>query len=217
MIEEIDLHVGDRESKIDKAREWINSGLIIVAPLENGYVFLVDSFRHDAVRAMHVLRGDELGVAAQVLISGIGVLDGIAREVSPQARTLMDAFWPGPLSFNLLPHRGLTWDLGDNKELDQVCVRVPQVDFVLELLRKTGPLAVASAALAGRPPVLDTNHILVRDADVAGIFSAGQLSPAQPSSVISDIGTITLIREGAITLDQLARHIPEIAVASSSN
>jgi L-threonylcarbamoyladenylate synthase len=170
------------------------------------------------VRAMHVLRGDVLGTAAQVLISGQEVIDGIARDISPDARILMTKFWPGRLSFNLHPQRALTWDLGDGKRLDHVSVRVPTADFVLALVRKCGPLAVSSAAQAGEPPILDIKDISAREYDVAGIFDAGVLEPGQVSSIVSDGQTgVEVLRVGAVSIDELREVVPEIIVWGSSN
>lgn len=218
MINTIDIQVGDRDVHVDQALQWIRSGLIIAAPLENGYAYLADAFDQDAIRTMHVLRGDALGVAAQVLISGQEVINGIARDVSVNARALMSKFWPGQLSFNLYPQRGLTWDLGDGKRLDQVSVRVPSADFVLALLRKSGPLAVSSAAPSGQPPILDIKDISAREYDVAGIFDAGILTSAQVSTVVSDSQTgVEVLREGAVSIDELQEVLPEIIVSGSSN
>ena len=211
MAHEIDLREGDLAAHVDQAAAWIASGFIIVAPLENGYAYLVDAFFHDGVRAMHVLRGDDLGVAAQVLIAGEEVLAGIARDVPPAARLLMKAFWPGPLSLNLLPHRGLSWDLGDNKDLDLVSVRVPNTEFLLGVLRKSGPLAMASAAKAGQPPVLDKELISIRGSDVEGVFHTGELTAIPGSSVVAaNEAEIRVIRIGAITLSELRDVAPQI-------
>ena len=218
MINTIDIRVGDIDSHVDQALRWIRSGLIVAAPLENGYVFLADAFDQDAVRAIHVLRGDALGIAAQVLISGQDVIDGIARDVSENARILMSKFWPGRLSFNLHPQRHLTWDLGDGKRLDRVSVRVPSADFVLALVRKSGPLVASSAAPAGEPPIRDIKDISAREYDMAGIFDAGILEPGQVSSVVSDGQTgVEVQRVGAVSIDELREVLPEIIVSSSSN
>jgi L-threonylcarbamoyladenylate synthase len=218
MINTIDIRVGDIDSHVDQALIWIRAGLIIAAPLENGYVFLADAFDQDAVRAIHVLRGDALGIAAQVLISGQEVIGGIARDVSENARLLMSNFWPGQLSFNLHPQRGLAWDLGDGNRLDQVCVRVPSADFVLALVRKSGPLAVSSAAPAGQPPIGNILDISAREYDVAGIFDLGILEPGRVSSVVSDSERgVEVQRVGAVSIDELRAVLPEVIVSGSSN
>ena len=218
MTLKIELLPEKREERVAQALEWINSGLIIAAPLENGYVYLADAFTHDAVRAMHVLRGDDLGIAAQVLISNIAVLDGIAREVSAHARTLMNNFWPGMLSVILRPHRGLSWDLGDGKRLDQICVRVPNAEFVLALLQKSGPLAVVSAANMGHAPVLAASLIVADTPILAGVFDGGELISSIGSTMVSDTETPpSLVRNGSVSLEALREHIPDMEYESSGN
>jgi tRNA A37 threonylcarbamoyladenosine synthetase subunit TsaC/SUA5/YrdC len=108
-----DILQGDIQDHVSVAVAALKDGFVIVAPLENSYALMADAFFHDAVRAMHVLRDDELGVAAQVLIADKTSIDGIARSISDEARILMDNLWPGALSINLKPQLGLSWDLGD--------------------------------------------------------------------------------------------------------
>lgn len=218
MTERIQIRPEDQEAQVSQALSWIHSGFVIAAPLENGYVYLADAFTHDAVRSMHVLRGDDLGVAAQVLIAGIEVLHGIARDVSSSARMLMSNFWPGSLSFYLRPQQALSWDLGDGKRLDQICVRVPNAGFVLSLLRKSGPLAVVSAANAGEPLILNPDLIATTSPALAAIFDGGQLATSLGSTIVSDIETApTLVREGLITLKKLKEHLPDMEREDSVN
>lgn len=206
------------EPTVDQALEWIHSGFVVVAPLEHGYVYLSDAFSHDAVRTMHVLRGDALGVAAQVLVGTIETAAGIVREISPEVNAMMKAFWPGMLSLNLRPQRGLDWDLGDDKELDVVSVRVPSAEFVLALLAKSGPFACASAATAGQPPLLRISELTTSQDDWVRVCDLGELAAGPLTSVISVTETeITLLREAAISFEQLIAYAPGISRADSEN
>jgi L-threonylcarbamoyladenylate synthase len=206
------------EPTVDQALDWIQSGFIVVAPLEHGYVYLTDAFSHDAVRAMHVLRGDGQGVAAQVLVGTMETAAGIAREISPEAHALMRAFWPGLLSLNLHPQHGLNWDLGDDRELDLISVRVPSVDFVGRLLIKSGPLACASAALVGDQPLLRTSELTSARNEMVRVCDLGELKAGPVSSVVSVSETgITLLREGAISFAELSICAPAISRLNSAN
>jgi len=217
MAEVIDLHSGDTESHLNQALEWIRAGYVIAAPLDNGYVLLADAFVHDAVRTIHAIRGDDLGVASQVLVGSVDVLDGIARDISESARTLMSKFWPGQISFNVLPSHGLSWDLGDEARLGYICVRVPSQGFVLDLVRKSGPLAVASVASAGSPPILKSEDIHVSAGAVQGIFSIGEVAPAPFSTLVAaNRSTLAVLREGAISLMELQHVTPEISGPKSA-
>jgi tRNA threonylcarbamoyl adenosine modification protein (Sua5/YciO/YrdC/YwlC family) len=196
------------------AAKSLRDGFVIVAPHENGYVFLSDAFSPDSVRAMHVLRGDNLGVAAQVLISDSQQIDGLAREVTPEARTLIENFWPGSLSLSLRPQAGLSWDLGDDGKLDWVCLRIPSHPFLQLLIKETGPLAVASAAFAGRPPLHDLSHVNHKGHEIAVIVESGVIEGEPISTHIeSDLAGVRLVREGAISQSEIQKVIPALVIS----
>ena len=208
----IDLNSGSQSEHIAKAAAALKDGYVIVVPLENSYALVADAFFHDAVRSLHVLRGDALGVAAQVLISTPAAIDGIAREVSDDARALMEKFWPGLLSLNLKPQRGLNWDLGDGQQLDLISVRVPAAEFILELTKVHGPIAIASAALAGKPAISDSAELNFTEVEVAAIFSAGILEQGPASTVVACDGDAPrIVRVGAISAEQITAITPAIS------
>jgi len=207
----IDLKAGDSKKHVARALKEIRAGYVIVAPLEHGYVYLADAFSQYAVRALHVLRGDEDGVAAQVLAHSADTVSGIARELSSDAEKLMKEFWPGLLSLNLRPNIGLNWDLGDDKELDLFSVRVPKATFVRAILKQSGPLAVASAAPAGSGPLLKINRADIKEWDVAAVFDKGPLKAGPQSTVVEVSGSdLRLVRPGAINSEQLLKVAPKI-------
>lgn len=208
----INILEGDLDQHIRLALKSIRDGYVIALPSEHGYIFAADAFSEFAVRAMHVLRGDPLGVAAQVMIPSSATLTGLAREITDEVQALASTFWPGVLSLTLRPNISLQWDLGDNKELDRVSLRVPSAPFLLRLLQESGPLAVASAARAGEPPALSVDRIKVQEFDCAAIFDAGPLSSGPLTTIVqSDSKAMTIIREGAITREQLAAVVPALS------
>ena len=196
------------------AARCIRDGFVIVAPHENGYVYLCDAFSEDSVRAMHVLRGDALGVAAQVLIADHSQIEGLARDVTDDARALMKAFWPGALSLTLRPQLGLNWDLGDAGELDRVSIRMPSHEFLQALIRETGPLAVASAAMAGHQPIVEISQLDLQGHEVAMVLDAGVINPIARSSQVEIEPTQTrLVREGAISQSEIQKVIPALVIS----
>ena len=196
------------------AAKCIRDGFVIITPHENGYVYLCDAFSQDAVRAMHVLRGDALGVAAQVLISDHSQIEGLARDISEDARALMKAFWPGALSLILRPQRGLNWDLGDAGKLDWVSIRMPSHDFLQALIKETGPLAVASASMAGHQPILEISQLNLQGHEVALIIDSGAIAPVQRSSHVEiELTETRLVREGAISQSEIQKVIPALVIS----
>jgi tRNA threonylcarbamoyl adenosine modification protein (Sua5/YciO/YrdC/YwlC family) len=208
----IDLNSGAISEHLASAAAALKDGYVIVAPLESSYALVADAFFHDAVRALHVLRGDELGVSAQVMIGSSAAVDGIAREISEPVRALINNFWPGQLSINLKPQRGLNWDLGDGQQLDSFSVRVPSADFILQLAKMHGPLAVASAALAGKSPITNPNDLTFTELEVAAIFSVGPITQGPATTVVSgDSDQARIMRVGAISAEQITVIAPDIS------
>lgn len=209
MAKDIDLKKGELSRHVNKAAKAIADGFIIVIPMEHSYAFACDAFRADTVRAMHVLRGDPLFTAAQVIVGTVKTTEGIIREVTPEIKGLMKKFWPGMVSLNLRPQMGLSWDLGDNNQLDRVSVRLPKAKFAKALVSQTGPLAIASAARKGMAAPQSLSDVLVLDSDVALKFDNGKLRKGPISTVIeADETGVRVLRVGAVTLEEIQAIVP---------
>jgi len=121
----------------------------------------------------------------------------------------MKKFWPGMLSLNLRPQLGLSWDLGDNNQLDRVSVRIPKAKFAKALVTQTGPLAVASAARKGLAAPKSLSVVWVLESDVALMFDNGHLRKGPISTVIeADETGVRYLREGAISLAEIQAIVP---------
>lgn len=223
MGKEIDLKKGELSRHVNKALKAISDGFVIAIPLEHSYAFACDAFRKDAVRAMHVLRGDPLFTAAQVLVGSAKTAQGVVREITPEISALMKNLWPGMLSMNLRPQTGLDWDLGDANQLDRVSIRVPKNKFAKALLAESGPLAVAIAGGVDRssaisfgsaertiqPAIKSISEIMVLESDLAFKFSNGKLRNGPLSTVIeADETGVRVLRIGAISLEEIQKIVP---------
>ena len=209
MGKEIDLKNGELTRHVKKAAKAISDGFIIAIPLEHSYAFACDAFKHDAVRAMHVLRGDPLFTAAQVLVGNQKTAQGVVREITPEIAALMKKFWPGMVSMNLRPQTGLSWDLGDANQLDRISIRVPKSKFAKALLTQTGPLAVGSAVRVGRPVPKSLSDIFVLDSDLAFQFNNGNLRKGPVTTVVeADETGVRVLRIGAVSLEDIQSIVP---------
>ena len=198
---------------VDTAVRYIKSGEVIIAAAEHGYVYLADAFDKDAVKAIHILRGDRTNVVAQVFIGDIKVLTGITARLTQEQDNLLKAFWPGLLSVTMKSQLALSWDLGDERRLGKVNVRLPNRKFLNAILLKTGPLAAASVALTGESAILDLTKVSIYESDIGVIFDEGKLESGQLSTWV-DISEneIKVIRVGDISLEQLRSIVPTISI-----
>jgi tRNA threonylcarbamoyl adenosine modification protein (Sua5/YciO/YrdC/YwlC family) len=197
---------------VDTAVRYLKSGEVVIAAAEHGYVYLADAFDKDAVKAIHILRGDRTNVVAQVFIGDIKVLTGITARLTQEQDNLLKAFWPGLLSVTMKSQLALSWDLGDERRLGKVNVRLPNRKFLNAILLKTGPLAVASVALTGESAILDLKKLSIYESDIGVVFDEGQLASGQLSTWI-DISEneITVVRVGDISLEKLRSIVPTIS------
>ena len=212
MSEIIKLVPDEFAAHVARAAKAIREGYVIVAPLEHSYVYLCDAFSHDAVRTMHVMRGDALGVAAQVLISDGNRAVGIIRDFNDSLKKLTDRFWPGLLSVTAKPQLALNWDLGDDRNLDQVNIRVPATEFIRAIAAEVGPLATASATKVGEPAIDSIKYISIDGTHLALIFDGGQLPKGLPTTIVETTESgLKVGRIGAISQAQLAEVTPDIS------
>ena len=197
---------------VETAVRYLKSGEVIIAAAEHGYIYLADAFDKDAVKAIHILRGDRTNVVAQVFIGDIKVLTGISARLTQEQENLLNTFWPGLLSVTMKSQLALSWDLGDERRLGKVNVRLPNRKFLNAILLKTGPLAAASVALTGESAILDLTKVSIYESDIGVIFDEGKLESGQLSTWV-DISEneITVVRVGDISLEQLRSIVPTIS------
>ena len=197
---------------VEAALRYIRAGEVIVAAAEHGYVYLANAFDKEAVNTIHILRGNPSGVVLQVFIAEQKVALGITPTLTIQQQEVLKRFWPGLLSVTVKSQPGLTWNLGDERRLGKVNIRVPNRKFISAILQQSGPLVTSSAALVGSKIILDLANLSVYESDVGAVFSEGTLTKGEPSTWLEfSEKEITLQRVGAISIEQLLPLIPTIS------
>lgn len=195
---------------IERVISAIKRGEVVILPLEHGYVYACDAFSFAAVNRLHQLRNDPVGTAAQVLVGKPQILSGLVQGLSSEVKLLTEAFWPGLLTLNLPQNQSLNWDLGDGGNLENFAVRVPNQTATLEVVNATGPVAIASATLAGNPPLTKFENVHQLEALDIGELAAGPLS-----TVVAMFGeNLAVTRVAALTLEDLRKVAPTIEVVN---
>ena len=82
---------------------------------------------------------------------------------------------------------------------------MPDHDVALEVLERTGPLAVSSANLTGQPAATDADQAEeMLGEEVAVIIDAGSSPGGEASTIVDVTGSQgRILRRGALSLDQL--------------
>jgi L-threonylcarbamoyladenylate synthase len=193
----------EREAAVTAAGRAVQQGRLVVLPTDTVYGIGADAFDADAVSDLLDAKGRGREMPPPVLISAATTLDAIATGVPGYARALVDAFWPGPLTLVCIQQSSLQWDLGDTR--GTVAVRMPDHEVALELLERTGPMAVSSANLTGRAAATNADEaeeMLGEYVDV--IVDAGETPGKEASTIIDVTGSQgRVLRRGALSLEEL--------------
>lgn len=202
----------ERAVALDAAALAIQRGRLVVVPTDTVYGIAADAFDSEAVQRLLDAKGRGRDMPPPVLVSTASTLDALATKVPDYARPLTDAFWPGPLTLVCHEQPSLRWDLGETR--GTVAVRMPDHELTRELLDRTGPLAVSSANLTGRPAATTATQAAAMLGDrVAVIVDGGASTGAVPSTILDvTADRPRLLRLGALTVRQLDEALAETGV-----
>ena len=202
----------ERDIALNAASLAVQRGQLIVIPTDTVYGIAADAFDADAVASLLAAKGRGREMPPPVLVSTATTLDALAVDVPDYARALIEKFWPGPLTVVCKQQESLRWDLGDTR--GTVAVRMPDHEVALELLERTGPLAVSSANLTGQPAAKDADAAEeMLGEHVALIVDAGRTFASDASTIV-DVTTSPgrVLREGALSLDELNEVLEPLGV-----
>ncbi|MFJ7589862.1 L-threonylcarbamoyladenylate synthase [Streptomyces sp. NPDC097617] len=202
----------DRKTGLREAASAVRRGELVVLPTDTLYGIGADAFSPEAVHDLLAAKGRGRGMPTPVLIGSPNTLHGLVTDFSEQAWELVDAFWPGALTLVAKHQPSLAWDLGDTG--GTVAVRMPLHPVAIELLTEVGPMAVSSANLSGHPAPEDCDAAREMLGDSVSVYLDGGPTPGiQPSSIVDVTGKVpVLLREGALTADQLREVVPDLEV-----
>jgi len=157
----------ERAAAIEAASLAVRRGQLIVLPTDTVYGVGADAFDPEAVTALLKAKGRGRDMPPPVLVSSATTADALAVGLPAYARALIDAFWPGPLTIVARQQKSLQWDLGDTR--GTVAIRMPDHPVALEILERTGPLAVSSANTTGQPAATNADQAELMLADAVEV------------------------------------------------
>ncbi|HEY6789262.1 MAG TPA: L-threonylcarbamoyladenylate synthase [Trebonia sp.] len=205
-----------REAGILASVTTVKAGGLVVLPTDTVYGLGADAFSPDAVSRLLAARGQERRVPPSVLVGSVRAASALAETLGAFGQDLIDEFWPGPLTLVFRASSTLKWDLGDTN--GTVAVRMPLHPVGLELLRRTGPLAVSSASKTGQnsaTTIEDAQEQLGESVEV--YLDGGPCADNVPSTIVDlTAGTPRVLRVGAISVDQLRKVATVIDLPAAS-
>ncbi len=171
--------------------------------LERGGVVLMPT---DTIYGLHAMAADPKAVRRLMEIKGrdeskpfivIGAsreqLEQLGATFTPRARAAVDELWPGPLTA-IVPLRNV---VAASRGASSIGVRVPALDWLRELLARTGPLVSTSANRSGETPLIDPKSLSRRLQSVIDLVVDEGRREGEASTVVDFTGDEPrFIREG---------------------
>jgi L-threonylcarbamoyladenylate synthase len=181
------------------AVETLKTGGIVAYPTETFYGLGVKFDLEQSLKRLYEIKQRPKDKAMPLIIGEKRLLASIASSINSAAESLIDGFWPGPLTLLVPAGENISeWLTAGTRN---IAVRVPGESFALELARHAGfPITSTSANISGFPPARDAATVRKYFSDdIDLIVDGGEAPGGLPSTIVDTTGNgMRIVREGAI-------------------
>ncbi len=201
----------DDVAGVARAAEVLRGGGLLALPTETVYGLAADARNPQAVARIFEAKGRPRFNPLIVHVASVDQVEELA-EVTPVARKLAEAFWPGAMTL-VLPSRGKVADLVGGG-LDTLAVRIPAHPLARKVLEAFGgPVAAPSANPSGRVSPTKAAHVADSlGSKVDAILDGGSCTVGLESTILApDLRAVRLLREGGIAREAIEAVVGPLA------
>ncbi len=201
------------DNSIKTAGQIIASGGLVAFPTETVYGLGANAFMPDAIGKIYSAKGRPSDNPLILHVGDVSDIGPLAEEISPEAKTLIDAFMPGPFTVIVKKSSKVPYEV--TAGMDTVAIRCPENDTARRLIVSAGvPVAAPSANISGKPSPTKASHVIE---DMMGridaIIDGENCRVGVESTIVDASGDIpVLLRPGGITYNMLCEIIPDIKI-----
>jgi L-threonylcarbamoyladenylate synthase len=186
-----------------RAAAVIHAGGVVALPTDTLYGLAVDAFNEAAVRRVFAVKGRPLGRALPLIASEIEQVTSLLGPLTSAGRTLVQRFWPGPLTIVVAAPSGLSEAVTGGT--GGVGVRVPAHRVARGLCQASDRLLTATSAnVSGQsaPAHPDAIDPSLQQVDI--LLDGGPAPGGLPSTIV-DVrhDVVSLVRAGAIPWEEI--------------
>ena len=201
----------DDKRQLSEVAEILRSGGLVGIPTETVYGLAANALDGRAVKKIFEAKGRPQDNPLIVHIGSLDELAPLVAEVPEKALRLAEAFWPGPLTV-IMKKSGVIPD-EVSCGLPSVAIRMPSHKIANAIIRAAKiPLAAPSANTSGRPSPTSAAHVMHdMGGKIEAVVDSGECEVGVESTVLTlCTDPPTLLRPGAVTLNQLQSVIGEV-------
>ena len=164
------------------AKTTLKNGGILAVPTETVYGLAVCYDDENAIKKLMGLkdRGLNSGKVLTIMLPNVAMIPDFAM-VSREQMQFARRYFPGELTLILKKNPSFENPYFDN--FDTIGIRIPAHSYMLNLLKKNGPLLVTSANLRGEAPCKSADEAKKRLPMLDGVVS-GKAGGSLPSTII---------------------------------
>jgi L-threonylcarbamoyladenylate synthase len=198
--------------QVEKGVAILKQGGVVAFPTDTVYGLGASIAIDTAVEKVYRIKGRPRNIALPLLLADFAQLETVAISIPTSARLLAERFWPGPLTLVLLKPDSVP-DIvsGGNKT---VAIRIPDHTIPTALARGIGTAIIGTSAnLSGKPSALTAEEVRNQLGNRVDFIIEGECPGGRESTVVDLSGeTPVILREGAISREELEQVYPEITV-----
>lgn len=202
----IDLKNDSDLEKLKAPAEALKNGKLVLFPTETVYGIGANALDKDAVKNIFIAKGRAQDNPLIAHISNVSMLDNLVEKVGKIEKTLMQEFWPGPLTI-IFKRKPIIPDIITGG-LDTVAIRMPSNIIAKTLIELSGvPIAAPSANISGRPSGTEVADIMQElDGKVEFMIDSGRVDIGLESTVIRVVDDVVhILRPGKITPEDIEK------------
>ena len=196
--------------EIKYAAEIIKNGGLVSFPTETVYGLGADAFNSKAVSKIFEVKKRPTFNPLIIHIYQITDLQRLFASINKHLITLVEQFWPGPLTIVMEKHPQVPHIVTSG--LSTVAVRMPANEIALKLIKESGTLIAApSANKFGMLSPTTARHVSKQLPNIDCILDGGRTTYGIESTVIflNNKG-FKLLRSGAISAEELQEVVPAL-------
>ncbi|MCE5039271.1 L-threonylcarbamoyladenylate synthase [Staphylococcus auricularis] len=194
-----------RYPDLSEIQQIYRQGGLIALPTETVYGLGANALDESAVRHVYEAKGRPSDNPLIIHVHSEDQLNDFVSHIPADTQKLMDAFWPGPISFILPLKKGYLCDRVTGG-LDSIAVRMPSHPIGRQVLQLVDlPIAAPSANLSGKPSPTTFDHVYHDlNGRIDGIIQGDQSEEGLESTVLDCTQVpFRIARPGAITAEMI--------------
>ena len=213
LISVMEYEIEEKDSLLREAGDILKNGGLVAIPTETVYGLGGDGLNKASSQKIYEAKGRPSDNPLIIHVADMESVERIVREITPEARKVAEAFWPGPLTM-IFPKADIV-PYETTGGLDTVAVRMPSHKVARRVIRYGGGfIAAPSANTSGKPSPTLAKYVLEdMDGRIDMVIDGGEGDIGLESTILDmTVSPPQILRPGYVTQEMLAQVLGEVDV-----